>query len=81
MQTTLRKLKPLSGKCDGFNHEVKKLQRPYIPISEEVYRALENAEHDYYLYKKQVVTFGNADNGFALMPLQTEFANKILQMQ
>jgi len=56
-----------------FSQAVRMLKRPYTAISEEVYRRLvkrlENAESDLFLLDGQKVTIGNADNGFAIMPL------------
>ncbi|WP_255469883.1 hypothetical protein [Poseidonibacter ostreae] len=33
---------------------------------------------DFFKYEDKVVTFGNADGGYALMPLQEKFAKEIL---
>lgn len=78
----LTTLQPLKGSCQGFFHEVKKVTRPYIPITEEQHKTLESGQADYYqMPDGSVVTFGNADGGWALMPLQPEFARTILQNQ
>lgn len=81
---SIGKLKPLKGTCDDFYQEVSKLQYPYIPISAASYRCLLDAPADYYLMpgkKGKVVTFGNADGGFTLMPLNPEAAARILEAQ
>lgn len=72
-------LTPLQGECEPFHKEVQKLQRPYLPIKKADYETLaRDSRGEYYLTQDgQVVTFGNADQGFALMPLQTEYANNI----
>lgn len=81
----ISKLVPLGGKVDDFSTEVKKLTRPYIPVSESDYRKLVNQTHgDYFMTSGgTVVTFGGAvvegsDSGFALMPLNHKEAQKII---
>ena len=72
------KLTGIEGKMSEFSEEVKKLQRPYIKISKEDNLILANGVFDYYqLPTGQVVTFGYADDGFALMPLQREYAQAL----
>lgn len=73
--------KPLKGSCSEFHEEVRKLQRPYIPITKEQYEALVSLPNDYYMFGDEVVTFGNADGGYALMPLQAKYATAILEVQ
>lgn len=77
----LSELVPLYGECSRFEVEVQKLCRPYIPISIQQYAQLTAGGADYYLTPdQQVVTFGNADGGYALMPLQKKFADNILEI-
>lgn len=72
-------LTPLKGKNPSdFCEAVRRLQRPYIPITKEEYEKVFNKGNDYFKYKEDVVTFGNADSGWALMPLRSEYAQKIL---
>lgn len=72
-------LTPLKGKIpNDFCEAVRTLQRPYIPICKDEYDKVFNKGNDYFKYKNLVVTFGNADLGWALMPLQDEYAQKIL---
>lgn len=74
-----RTLLPLKGEVSGFHNEVKKLTRPYIVINASDHKKLEDGSSDYYLLKSgQVVTFGNADGGYALMPLQQKYASDVL---
>ena len=74
-------LQPLNGRCADFHTEVRKLQRPYIPITKEQYDALIAVPNDYYKFGNDVVTFGGADGGYALMPLQAKYATAILEAQ
>lgn len=74
----LMELIPLAGKCDCFDVEVRKLQRPYIVIQQDDYEKILSLQWDYFKYKDKVVTFGTADGGYALMPLQEEYAQKII---
>lgn len=72
-------LTPLKGKVPSdFCAAVRTLTRPYIAITKDEYDKVFSKGNDYFKYKNQVVTFGNADSGWALMPLQDEFAQKIL---
>jgi len=71
---------PLRGKMSStFEENVRQLQRPYIPISQEVYDQVFADGANYFKLEDSVVTFGNADGGFALMPLQWKYAKKILE--
>ncbi|AHJ13059.1 hypothetical protein [Sulfurospirillum multivorans] len=72
-------LQLLNGRCSDFHTEVKKLQRPYVPITKEQYDALFAVPNDYYKFGNDVVTFGGADGGYALMPLQSIYAKAILE--
>jgi len=74
-------LKPLVGDMpDSFSDCVSMVTRPYIEIDEKSNSVLVNGEYDFYLMEdNSVVTFGNADNGYALMPLMEEYANEILK--
>ena len=72
-------LTPLDGRITGdFCATVEKLERPYIAISKDEYDKIYSVGNDYFKYENQVVTFGNADRGYALMPLQYKYAKKIL---
>lgn len=78
------KLTPLKGVCAGFFCEVRRVQRPYLPITEADYQQLMAATADYYRLPGKhgrVVTFGTADGGYALMPLQPDEAGRILALQ
>lgn len=69
----------LSGSVEGFHIEVKKLKRPYRSTSPDIFQALCDGNFDYYLTNDdEVVTFGTADGGFALMPLGDKDAKKVL---
>ena len=81
-ELTMEELTPLKGQTDSFHAEVSKLQRPYIRIPEDRYKALVDADAGYYRTPAGgVVTFGTADNGFALMPLKEEAAQQVLAYQ
>ena len=72
-------LTPLIGKLPSdFCEAVRTLTRPYIPINKDEFDKVFNVGNDYFKFKKQVVTFGTADGGYALMPLQVEYAKDIL---
>jgi hypothetical protein len=76
----LSRLVGVKGKCSKFSQEVRKLQRPYIPIGNGAYEMLESGKYNYYQVPTgQIVTFGYADGGFALMPLQEEYAKKLIK--
>jgi len=69
----------INGCCSDFHQEVRKLIRPYIKITESVYKSLLDAPYDYYKTKSGIVfTFGTADGGYALMPLKESAASKLL---
>ena len=75
-------LKPLKGKVDNAHSEIRKLTRPYTPITEEQFKKLIAAEYDYYKTPDDlVVTFGVADGGFALMPLNAQGGGDVLARQ
>jgi hypothetical protein len=72
----------LKGECAGFHDEVRKLNRPYTKIEKEFHEKLIANEFDYYLTSTGVVvTFGAADGGFALMPLNLVAGQEILNNQ
>lgn len=72
----------LKGECAGFHDEVRKLNRPYTKIKKEFHEKLIANEFDYYLTNTGlVVTFGGADGGFALMPLNLVAGQEILNNQ
>ena len=70
---------PLEGKLpSNFNEAVAVLERPYVAINREQYEEVFEVGCDFFKYQDKVVTFGNADGGFALMPLKEDFAKQIL---
>lgn len=69
---------PLSGTTPDFYDAVRMIQRPYIPISKELFDQLINGNSDYYKFEDTVFTFGTADQGYALMPLMYLHAKEIL---
>lgn len=72
-------LLPLNGSAGNFHEQVRKLTRPYMPITNKHFESLEKLSFDFYLTKSgKVVTYGHADNGFALMPLNQREAIDIL---
>ncbi len=79
MNSLIDKLTPLKGASSSFHTEVRKLQRPYVEISEQDFNTLMSGQFDYYKYEDKVVTFGKADGSYALMPLQAKFASEILE--
>jgi len=69
----------LKGSVSDFHTEVKKLERPYKAIAESDFKILCNGDFDYYLdLEGRVVTFGGTDGGYALMPLNSREAKKVL---
>lgn len=52
------------------------LQRPYIPVTEALYQELllrlKAKQYDFFLWAGRLFTIGNADGGYALMPLLAE---------
>lgn len=68
MKTNMNGLTPLPGVIPEFHAAVRKLKRPYVPITEKLYNQLVAASPDFYAYKGKKVTFGGADGGYALMP-------------
>ncbi len=59
----------------NFHDAIQLVTRPYIPISKEIVKEIESktkGRGDIILYKGRRMTWGNADNGFALMPLITQ---------
>lgn len=73
-------LHPLSGSVSEYGIGVVHLERPYIPISEESFNDyLKDGESDLYLtLSGVVVTYGTADMGLALMPLNKEMVKFVL---
>ena len=61
----------LSGNFTGsFCDNVAQLKRPYYPITKEAFQEIvDNTTSDFLLWDNKIVTFGTADDGFALMPL------------
>lgn len=74
-------VKPLNEKLyDTFKEAVKQLTRPYLAISQEEYDkicALTKSHGEVVLYDGIKMTFGNADCGWALMPLSSEFQDEV----
>ncbi len=69
----LKNLKPVKGKLPkNFVKAVDWLKRPYIRICEFEYQRLLKDKYDFYNYKGQIVTFGGADEGYALMPIRAD---------
>jgi len=75
-------LSPLKGSVDALNVDVRSLTRPYIKISEEKYQDLLAGTVCFFKTSGgHVVTFGQADGGFALMPLQNDAQQAVLKAQ
>jgi len=72
-------LKPLKGNMPKtFQESVTQLTRPYYPLEKVEYDKVFANGANYFMLNQEVVTFGNADNGWALMPLQCKYAKRIL---
>ena len=71
----IKRLAPLPGMRlpQNFKEAVSMLRRPYIPITAEALRAVEQVagDSDAVLFDGKAMTFGDADGGYALMPLST----------
>lgn len=71
----IKRLAPVPGKSlpKSFKAAVSMLKRPYIPITAEALRAVEqvSGDSDVVLFDGKAMTFGTADGGYALMPLNT----------
>lgn len=72
------RLVPLPGKCfpagESFADQIRRLRRPYYRLTEQDYTLVVSlaGEADVLLLDGNIqVTFGNADGGWALMPLGT----------
>lgn len=68
----------------NFQQAVQCLRRPYIPISEDDYNhclAVLNRPpvSDLFLMNDVIVTVGNADGGYAIMPLSPEEQARYIQ--
>ena len=75
-------LKPLHGNLDYFNVDIAQVERPYAAITQGSYNTLEKGRYDLYLTPGgAVVTFGNADGIFALMPVEKTTAETIINAQ
>ena len=79
---------PLAGRFGrnvSFADLVRRLQRPYTKITdreydlimEETKKGLSGKATDYVLFEGDVCTFGQADDGYALMPLKRGYSRKI----
>ncbi|OEE38277.1 hypothetical protein A1QO_02550 [Vibrio genomosp. F10 str. ZF-129] len=78
----LSNLTPLSGEVKEHHSQVRELTRPYVSISEQQYVELMKGKADFYRTNGGlVVTFGKADNGWALMPLNQEAGQRVLDQQ
>ena len=81
----ISQLKPLKGTVDDFHTEVRKLNRPYVSISDNDQDTLMSGKADYYLTTSgTVVLFGAATtqggNGkHALMPLNDKESQILLE--
>lgn len=53
------------------------VRRPYVPISGADYQRLMAEQYDVYEMGTELVTLGNADNGYALMPILPASAAKL----
>ncbi|WP_081576890.1 hypothetical protein [Acidithiobacillus thiooxidans] len=78
-----RRLRAISGLCLTFDEEVKNLQRPYLPINEQQYHRLYASGSDFFQIingplSGKVVTYGNADGGYVLMPVCQKRAEVLL---
>ena len=79
---SIKGLKPLQADINQFPDPVRILKRPYMAISEKDWSSLYDGGADFYLTPQgRVVTFGNADLGFALMPVNSEVSALILAQQ
>ena len=67
------KFKTTTGRIPSdFVDAVASVHRPYIPITEKQYEFIRRKTRDtgdIIIYRGKRMTFGNADSGFALMPL------------
>jgi hypothetical protein len=76
-------MKVFPGKLpSNFVEAVRMLTRPYEPISkkryDDLYEQLGKSDCDFFLHKGKIVTIGNADDGFAIMPLSNKWQAKLL---
>jgi len=72
-------LTPLVGDLKPYCEQVRDLTRPYASISKSAQYELLQKAHDFYMTNGGlVVTFGAADGGFALMPLQEHAAKSVV---
>lgn len=79
---TMAVLKPLKGECKPYTEQVKELMAPYIKITDEQHTQLESIGCDFFMTKGgMVVTFGSANGGYALMPLQEAAAEDVIAKQ
>jgi hypothetical protein len=80
---------PLAGRFKsslGFNEIVSFLQRPYVQLPKEyedlpmrlTSYGLNGKRTDFILYRGKICTFGNADDGVALMPLRDGLEMKMV---
>jgi len=74
----MRSLAPVRGFAlpEDFSAAMRLLCRPVVPITSEQYQALlargKSEECDVYEFRGGWVTYGSADGGFALWPLQAK---------
>lgn len=60
----------------NFKDAVQMLTRPYIPITSDQHREIEEkmkGHGDILIYRGRRMTWGNADGGYALMPLSANY--------
>lgn len=77
------RLHPVDGECLDFHEEVKNLNRPYIQINEHQYQRLFDSGYDFFQITNgamtgRVVTYGAADGGYALMPVNELRAQELV---
>ncbi len=79
MKSISDKVKVFEGRLPkGFDASVRILQRPYTTISADEYQSLwkmldESGDTDFFVFEGEVVTIGNADGGYAIMPIDFDF--------
>ena len=69
----------IHGVTRDFHTEVKSLTRPYLKITSTQYDQLVGMSFDFYLLGDSIVTFGAADGGYALMPVNEDRKAELLE--
>lgn len=81
-QFNLSGLTPLKGQVKNYCEQIAELTRPYVKITDEQYVELKGQPAEFYINKAGMVfTFGTADGGYALMPINEAAAKKIINEQ